>query len=341
MTAEFHTTKDFPRDLCNEISALEPCNPFHTLGFADAMQALGAQPRLLYTADQGLLLKGCLGFLRSGRLNRSLEIPSVPGFTSDDIFWTSLVNLCRQERVTQLGVDSFASASAVIPSLPGEVSRQSRIEYILDLGSPDLWSKMSTNHRRNIQKALKAGVVIGRSSAAQACQDHARLQDASMERRIGRGEHVMADAQIRTAAALLEHQVGELFRATLGNQVLSSILVLRAVRGAYYHSAGTSREGMSLGASHLLIKTVVEILRDEGIQRFNLGGADARNPGLERFKTGFGGQAVSLEAARFYFGNRLQKGLAAMVDLLRRFAQPQAAVKAKPNASVQNQAQQS
>jgi lipid II:glycine glycyltransferase (peptidoglycan interpeptide bridge formation enzyme) len=162
-----------------------------------------------------------------------------------------------------------------------------------------------------------------------------------MERRISRGEQVSPDAQIGLSVALLEHHAGELFRATLGNQVLSSILVLRAARGAYYHSAGTSREGMAIGASHLLIRTVVEILRDEGIQRFNLGGADANNPGLERFKTGFGGQAVSLEAAQFYLGNRLQKGLAAMVALLRRFAQPRAPVKAKSAASTQNQAQQS
>jgi hypothetical protein len=50
--------------------------------------------------------------------------------------------------------------------------------------------------------------------------------------------------------------------------------------GAYYQSVGTPPEGLKLGASPFLISQVAGILRQEGVQIFNLGGAGEDNPGL-------------------------------------------------------------
>ncbi len=323
MAAEFHASQDFQTAKGNEVAALEPRNPFRAPAYAKAMRALGTQPWLFYLEDGGSITSGCLGFLRTGRLERSLEIPSVPDLPSADTFWSSLFSFCRQQRITRLSAESFSSCNTAIPRVAAETDRRTRIEYVLDLQGPDLWSNVSSNHRRNIRKAKKAGVVLERGSAANVCFDHARLQDASMERRLSRGEQVTADAKTRTFASFVENAAGEIFRARLGGQVLSSILVLRAARGAYYHSAGTSPEGMEVGASHFLVKQVVEFLRTEGHEQFNLGGADASNPGLERFKAGFGAKPVNLEAAQFYLGSRLQKGIGALVALCRRFSTPE------------------
>jgi hypothetical protein len=320
MSPEFHASPDFTNALSQEITALDPCNPFCTPAYAQAMQAGGMQPWLLYTTEQGRITSACLALLKSGRLNCLLEIPSVPSLLSPDAFWTPLLAFCRQKGVTQLNVDSFGSSTAVIPSLQGEINRRERIEYVLDLAAPELWSAVATNHRRNSQKAQRAGVLVERTSSPESCQDHARLQGISMERRANRGEDVGIDAQTRTSAALLQHHAAEMFRATLDGQVLSSILILRSSGGTYYHSAGTSREGMAIGASHLLIKSVIEIVHGEGCRLFNLGGADPGNPGLERFKKGFGAQPVHLSAAQFYLGNRVRKSIGSMVDLVRRIA---------------------
>ena len=307
MGAEFHASSEFTRESCAEIAALDPCNPFCTFEYAESMRALGTQPWVLSVRQDGRAVEGCLGFLRAGRLNRSLEIPSVPSLVSGDIFWTGLIDLCREKRVGGLSVGSFASSSAAIPMLPGEAGRRARVEHVLTLGDSGLWSKMSSNHRRNIQKAQKAGVLIERGVTAEACLEHARLQDASMERRMSRGEQVIADAQVRTSAALVKYQAAELFRAMAGESLLSSILILKAQRGGYYHSAGTTPEGMAIGASHYLIRQVAETLRAEGIEKLNLGGADASNPGLERFKRGFGAQEIHLESADFYLASPLRR----------------------------------
>jgi hypothetical protein len=317
MAAEFHANRDLTRDLCNELAGLEPHNPFRTLAYANAMRDMGTQPWLLCLKEKDRIVGGCLGFLKVGRLNRILEIPSVPFVPPGSLFWTGLVDFCHKTRVSELLVNSFASKSADIPMLPGEMGRRTRVEYTVPLFQSDLLSAMSSNHRRNSLKAQKAGVLIERSKTVEACQDHAGLQDMSMVRRMRRGEQVAADAEVRTSFALLEHQAGELFRATCGGEILSSILILRASKGAYYHSAGTSSKGMASGASHFLIRQVAEILREEGLEQFNLGGADANNPGLERFKKGFGAQEVLLEAAGFCLASPLRRKTTAAIRSLR------------------------
>lgn len=317
MSVEFHATAAFSSDLCSQVSSLEPLNPFRTFAYAEAMKALGAKPILLYSSDQARVVNGCFGLVRCGRINKSMEIPSIVPATADQSFWTGLLNFCQQERLSQLEVHSFGSESSAIPALPGESNRQKRVEYVLELRNHDVRSTMSTNHRRNLQKAEKAGILIERTTALEACHDHVRLQEASMERRIALGEQVSSDAQISVPSAFLTQHAGELFRAILEKRVLSSILVLRSPRAAYYHSAGTSPEGMNLGASHFLIWKVSQILCSEGVERFNLGGADSSNSGLERFKKGFNPQEILLESASFYFASPLRRRLASAARAVR------------------------
>jgi lipid II:glycine glycyltransferase (peptidoglycan interpeptide bridge formation enzyme) len=122
---------------------------------------------------------------------------------------------------------------------------------------------------------------------------------ASLERRAKRGEEVEISQQHAWLLALLTSRSGELFQAVHGGKVLSSILILRSSQGAYYQSAGTLPEGMKLGASPFLVSRVAAILKEEGARVFNLGGAGTDNPGLRRFKAGFGTREVALQAASF------------------------------------------
>jgi hypothetical protein len=317
MGAEFHASSEFKHENFAEIAALDPCNPFYTFEYAESLRALSNQPWVFSVRQDGRALEGCVGFLHAGRLNRSLEIPSLPCLVFGNIFWAGLIDFCRQQRVGGLSLGSFGSPRTAIPTLQGETGRRARVEYVLTLTDSGLWSNMSSNHRRNTQKAQKAGILIERGMAGDACLEHARLQDASMERRMSRGEHVLADAQVRTSAALVKYKSAELFRAKAGENLLSSILILKAQRGAYYHSAGTTREGMAMGASHYLIRQVAEILRAEGIEKFNLGGADVSNPGLERFKRGFGAQEIHLESADFCLASPLRRKATAALRALK------------------------
>ena len=85
--------------------------------------------------------------------------------------------------------------------------------------------------------------------------------------------------------------------SVLREETLSSMLVLVSSKGAYYHSAGSSPDGMSTGSSPFLVAEVIAWLQAEGKTTFNLGGATAAEEGLHRFKRGFGSVEVPLEAA--------------------------------------------
>lgn len=320
MPVRFCAEADPHRELCAALVSLAPANPFYTYAYTAAMRSMGFQPWVLALQDDQQVLSGCTAFLKSGRLNTSLEITSLPSLPDNDVFWRGLLGFCRDERITLLSVGSLASTRASIPALPGETGRRTRAEHILDLKRTDLWSMISANHRRNIKRAEKAGLALERRATGEACLKHAELQDASMARRQKRGESVAAQTHTRAFRALVGNGAGELFQVVAEDAVLSSILVLRSERGAYYHSAGTSPEGMAKGASHFLLYELCRVLQQESLDSFNLGGAEEGNPGLERFKAGFGSSKVQLEAVEFFLGGDLRRALGRTVQFLRDLA---------------------
>ncbi len=295
-------------ELIQAVAAADSRNPFLTPEYAAARQSLGSMTYAIGLRSGETLPSGCLAFISRHPLRRSLEITSVPDLLEVETFWDGLVELCRRLGVSRLQVDSYCSRTGRVPRLPGELGRHSRCEHILDLTVQSLANGLCTQHRRNISRAEKAGLSVRRAREASALRGHVELMDASMERRAQRGEDIELGSG-PLPSALLKFGSGELFQAVQGERTLSSILVLRAKEGAYYQSAGTLPDGMKIGASPFLIWQVAQILRQEGLHVFNLGGATMENPGLYRFKTGFGTRPVALESASFRLQSSVQHRL--------------------------------
>ena len=306
MTMEFISNDNPSEAQCAELTAQCPTNPFYTQGYVEAQRSLGFAPWALIVREKDCIKTGCTAFMKTGRLSRSLEITSFPMLDDHDFFWERLIRFCMSRGVTHLKVETFASSVAIIPSENGEASRRKRSEFLLELQKPDLRGKISKNHARNIKRGLKAGLHVLRAKDRRACQAHSELIAASMTRRGNRGEKVSEMVPEGTFRAYTRSGAGELFQAFLGETVLSSVLVLLAEKGAYYHSAGNTPEGMALGASHFLIQEIANVLRDQSFQVFNLGGSDHSNPGLSRFKAGFGARVVDLEEADFFLCSRIR-----------------------------------
>ncbi len=299
MTLQFRCVLRPPPSLIEQLAACDPTNPVHTPEYVIAHESLGARVCLLglYAGDE--LVSGCMSFLSGWFLRRNLHIRSLPHLPDPETFWRGILRSCRTLGAWRLQIDTFASPGELIPPLPGELERRVRWEYVLDLGCENLLDGVSTQHRRNIARARKAGITIRRTRAASDCTRHLELIHASMERRVHRGERVDLGQESARPLALLASRSGELFQAVLGEQVLSSMLVLRSGKGGCYQSAGTSPDGMKLGASPFLVSQVADLLQQEGALVFNLGGAGAESPGLRRFKVGFGAREVELQAASF------------------------------------------
>lgn len=289
------------------LAELYPENPFATFGYAQAQVALGMQALLICSGPKDKPSAGCLGFLRTGRLNRRLNIPSSPPVQAGSQFWRLLENYCREQKISILELDSFASPATYFPRFKNEERRSKRTEYMLTL-SEEL--SLASSHKRNVKRGEREGLKFKRSSAVTEAVTHAQLIAQSLSRRTERGEEAEGIVRQEVVAAFLEHRAAEVFQAVRSNngveEACSSMLVLRSERGAYYHSAGTSPEGMNCGASHFLLNEIAQVLRAGGLRRFNLAGADPENAGLERYKRGFGAQPVKIEAVRVFLGTPLQ-----------------------------------
>ncbi|HLK32292.1 MAG TPA: GNAT family N-acetyltransferase [Terriglobales bacterium] len=239
-----------------------------------------------------------MGFISGSSLRRGLNIPSLPGLSQGTEFWRGLRIFCETTAIWRVQIDTFCSPCSPIPPLPGEISRRQRIEFVLSLQGNPL-AGLSSNHRRNLARAKKAGLSLIRTRQTSACDEHLRLMKASMERRAKNGESVPLELDAALPRALLSSSLGELFQVTDGSRILSSLLLLRASAGAYYQSAGTLPAGMEVGASPFLIAEVAVTLQREGVRTFNLGGTNPESAGLRRFKEGFGAVGVPLESVCF------------------------------------------
>ena len=295
--------------LLAQASRLAPENPFCTPEYAASERALGARAWLLVEERDGVPAAAVPAFVRTGRLHRSLSLPTLPAVAPDSPFWTELQQLCRRLGITRLTVQSYAAPATTIPALHPAERRRTRREYALRLDREEWGGGLSTNHRRNIRRGAAGGLTCQRSRAPEALITHCSLSAASFERRARRREAVPESATTAPLRALLDSGAGELHQAALDGRVLSSLLVLRSARGAYYHSAGTSEEGMRLGASHWLVHAIADALRGEGVAVFHLGGAADSAEGLRRFKEGFGTREVALEEVELATAGPLRHGL--------------------------------
>ena len=294
-----------------------PENPFCTPAYARAMQAEGVRALLLgFENADGELLEGCYGFRRDGRLVRELNLPSLPRFADATGWEAGLAAWCGRE-VDRVVLGSFGVPETALPRLDGRVTRWSRREYVLDLApADDLSQALSSNHRRNVRRAREAGLVFRERTDADAATSHLRLVSNSLKRREARGEEVTTAGEAGFFRRLLDTGSGTCVQALDGDEVLSSILVLRSARGAYYQSAGTGPRGMQCGAAAFLVVTAAERLRDQGVRTFNLGGAGEGQEGLQRFKAGFGAHCRELEAGRALLGSPIRHTLAAAAAAL-------------------------
>jgi len=300
------------------LAAVSPENPFATAAYLRAEQSLGAQPWLLGCEDGGRLTYGCFGFLRFGRLNRRLTIPSLP--SADEPFWSGLREFNRAHGITVLELNSFASPVLSIPALGEETGRLARHEFRLHLDVPEakLVERMRINHRQSLRKGIKSGIEVRITNDWAALDDHLLLMKSSMTRRQARGESVSYDDSHKNLRRFLETGFCRLFFAVLGSETVSSMLVARSKQGAYLYTSGTSPEGMAVGASHFLIHEIALTSRREGAIVFNLGGVADLNSGLAQYKRHFGAEVVSLEAAEFYVGSPWRRAIGLVVNRVRR-----------------------
>src|SRR4051812_47119991 len=168
-------------------------NPFFTLEFVHAMQALG---REIWTIRPRGETPGdiAVGFIKRGKLSVELEFVSLPAAAGRAEFWDAVTALCKKEAVTDITAGTFGSPEFEFPPLTGEISRWHRQEFLLPLEGVDLPGLLSSNHKRNVKKAQKANITFRRGRDLDWLEQHIALIGHSAERRVARGESVSMHA---------------------------------------------------------------------------------------------------------------------------------------------------
>ena len=297
----------------SSIEELEPANPFLTVAYWRFRESLGDTGWMAYSDEGGESDRRFFLFERTGRRSRSLEIPTVPRGI-DAAAWAALKRFTEARRVTTWRIETFAALDETLAELDSGVGWTPRMEFLLDLTAWEPADSLSSNHRRNARRGEKAGLELVETATDAAVELHARLIGSSLSRRRKRGETVPDHTSGDRAAALIRSGAGELFQASAGQDVRSSMLVLRSEEGGYYQSAGTSQAGRDCGASHWLIRSVAERLKERGIRAFFLGGATASQEGLVRFKAGFGARQIDLVRAEVEFRDGPLRKIARLLE---------------------------
>lgn len=295
--AQFVASPDPPAALMDAAAAAASDNPMMTRAYAGALRAAGERVVLLALEAPDGVRAACYARMRRGRLTRTVQVDAWPSDRAGADFVQGFLAFCARARVDIAELDTFGVAGGRLPGLPGV--RRARCEHRWDLDGGVSLRAFSANHRRAVNRARGAGVTVRVAEDPAALEAHARLARASLDRRARRGERVPVATPDPLWRPLLAQGSARLHQAMAGGEVVSSILVLRAPHAAYYQSAGTSAQGMELGASHLLILETAALLASEGVTLFNLGGAEESSAGLYRFKSGFGTRPIALEAGRF------------------------------------------
>ena len=318
MAVEFFALSGQTPGVLEKLEQHSPENPFCTVGYVQSIQEMGSEPWVVGLSEDGRWRTASVVFLKKGRLNRSAEFTSLPSAAGSAEYWLDFFRFCAEHDITQIQADTYASPAVEVPPLKGETSRKRREEHVMDLTVDALEKKMSKKHLQPFRKARDSGMTIWRGRDLDACREplreHLRTIEASLGRRRGRGEAIESQEHERSCTVFLKRGCGELFQALSGKTVLASALVLRAAKGAYYQSAGTTLEGMSLGASNFLIHNIALILKDEGVHAFNLGGAPAGSS-LAKFKGRFGASIVSTSAVSLYIGPVWRRKLTNLMKL--------------------------
>lgn len=183
-------------------------------------------------------------------------------------------------------------------------------EFPIALGPDEdtLMANLSTERRRNIRKAEKAGLTIEQGSTRDDLLILDALQSQTKERASQRGDDFPGyqEAYLDAHESALAGDAASLFIARKDGEPISAALITHFNKRSYYFFGGTSQAGYKCGASPFVLWNALLASKARGFREFNLGGVrgdmrDKDSPffGLYRFKRGYGAEELpSLDAKK-------------------------------------------
>jgi len=167
---------------------------------------------------------------------------------------------------------------------------------MLDLTQDEeaLRARLDGKWRNQLVKAEGGKLRIQQATSGQTLQMLVERHEVYRRSHRHRGP---SDKEILALVQALERKDDALvLTAYTGNLPLAGMLFLRHGRGATYHAAWTSPVGRQENAHNLLLWRGMLAMKQRGAAFLDLGGLDAKAPGVARFKLGSGARVEELAA---------------------------------------------
>ena len=242
--------------------------------------------------------------------------PTLPAMRDPNLRDAGLAALCdamHAEGVDDITMDSFDASWSPRENSGAAVTAQ-RCEYVVPLGAvsgSEVPAVFTGNHRRHCAKGTRRSWTMRPAHGAEAAALLARVQSTAVERASLRGDEFEVEA---LPASVLESTPDDsawgmtAFGAWDDDMLMTAVAIGWANDRTYYVSGGSTPRGYAQGSAAWLHWRVMHHFAERGFTEYNLGGTAAsamleNDPayGLQRFKTGFGADAIPLRSLKWEF----------------------------------------
>ncbi len=301
-------------------ASLRACNGtiFHTAEWGRYVQAEepGARPEFLTllegdgsTAGQALVFHSRSSRILAAPFTARCWLDALP-VVRDNLpatlsrFVKLIERRARQAGAVTFQVGSFVSPASEAVLRPLGFSLARRLEFELDLTGDEetFWEGMEYRRRRNIKKAMKAGVEVKELPGDEGVSHLRRLQAASFERIVRRGgpPFVPLDSSRRDPTEpLTSAGLGRIVGGFVDGVCVTASFFTTFNGLAYDALLGHDRIAFETQAPSLVIWEMARRFKGEGIQRLNLGGCgidalaeSSPEHGVYIYKKTFGGAVL-------------------------------------------------
>jgi hypothetical protein len=266
-------------------------------------------------SDDGEFLGAALGFEQGSRhkliryFNKFLWFDAIPVVRDhDEITLYEFLQLidCHAHRsgYIELSIGSFASrdVSVEMERLGFSLTKRFEFELKLDCSEDELWEGMLYKRRKNIKKALRAGVTIHILPGEKGVRELRKLQVETSRRILKRGGPKIALCQTHEqdpVSVLIDSGFARIMCADIDRTVVSAGLFTFFNGLVYYNLSGHSQRAFQTQAPTLLLWESIKKHQNEGAKKFNLSGCkssaineESSEYGVYTYKKAFGAKLI-------------------------------------------------
>ena len=238
--------------------------------------------------------------------------------------------LARQLGAVKLSVGSYASPDRppALEALGYTPARRFEFEFDLRRSDAVLLQAMGDGRRRGLAKARRSGVTVVDLDTETGLREMRRLEAVASARVVQRGGPrfgYTGDPAGDPVRVLLARGVGRLVGAVVDGQLVSVDLFTRFGSLIYSTHGGHDARALETRASSLVFWEVLRRSRDEGAERFSLGGCsaaavreDSSEHGVYEYKKAFGATCLPCTSGEKVLRPVTQRVMATLHRLARR-----------------------